>query len=90
MASNTVSVLLNSINGNFTGQVYGVTTGATTNLAFSGLPSTATAGSSLAFTLTALDSSNHVVAGYTGTVHFSTTDTGAGVGRASRLHIRAR
>ena len=30
------------------------------------------------FTLTALDASNNVVAGYTGTVHFSTTDTGAG------------
>ena len=38
-------------NGNFTGQVFTHTTGATTNLAFSGLPATATAGSSLALHL---------------------------------------
>ena len=75
---NTVNVLLNSIVGNFTGQVYTLTTGATTNLAITGLPAAATAGSSLPFTLTALDSSQHVVPGYTGTVHFSTTDPGAG------------
>ncbi len=76
-ASFTVSVLLNSGNGNFTGQVYTLTT-ATTNLAFSGLPATTTAGSSFGFTLSALDSSNHVVPSYTGTVHFTMSDTGAG------------
>ena len=75
--SDTVGVLLNAITGNFTGQVYTIKSGATAYLAFSGLPSSATAGSNLAFTLTALDTSNNVVAGNTGTVHFSTTDSGA-------------
>ena len=32
-SNDTVSVLLNSANGNFTGQVYTITTGATTTLA---------------------------------------------------------
>ncbi len=76
VVGNTIAVLLNSNKGNFTGQIYTLTTGATTNLAISGLPSAATAGSSLTFTLTALDPSTNPVPGYTGTVHFSTTDSG--------------
>ena len=72
-----VSVFLN-LTGSFAGQVYTLTTGLTTNLAFSGLPSTATAGNNLAFTLKALDPSNQAVVGYSGTVHFSTSDTGPG------------
>ena len=51
---------------------------STVNLAFSGLPATATVHSSITFTLTALAPSNNPAAGYTGTVHFSTTDNGAG------------
>ena len=42
------------------------------------MPAISIAGSSITFTLTALDSSNNIVTGYTGTVHFSLTDTGAG------------
>ena len=38
-----LSVLLNAVNGNFTGQVYTLTTGATTSLAVTGMPTTATA-----------------------------------------------
>ncbi len=75
--SGTVSVLLGTSNGNFAGQVFEHTTGTATNLAIGGLPSIATAGTSLAFTLTALDSSNNVVPGYTGTVQFMTTDSSA-------------
>ena len=75
---NTVSVLLNSDNGDFTGQIYVHTTGATTNLAITGIPATATVHSGLTFTLTALDQSINIVAGYTGTVHFTTTDAGSG------------
>ena len=75
--SNTVSVLLNLDNGDFTGQVYTHTTGST-KLALSGLPIASTAGSTLTFTLTALDPSNNLVPAYTGTVHFSTTDIGHG------------
>ena len=73
-----VSVLLNAVNGNFTGQVYTLTTSTVASLAISGLPGSATAGTSLPFTVTALDTSGNVVTGYTGTVHFSTTDSGAG------------
>jgi hypothetical protein len=39
----------------------------------------ATAGSPFDVTVTALDANNHVVSGYLGTVHFTTTDTGTGV-----------
>jgi hypothetical protein len=37
-------------------------------------PAVATAGTAFNFTLTALDASNKVVAGYSGTVHFTSTD----------------
>jgi len=37
-------------------------------------PATATAGAAFSYTVTALDSSNHTVTTYSGTVHFSTSD----------------
>jgi hypothetical protein len=37
-------------------------------------PANATAGSAFSFTVTALDASNAVATGYTGTVHFTSTD----------------
>ncbi len=77
--SSSLSVLLNNVNGNFTGQLYTVAAPATAHFAFSGMPFTTTAGSSFSFTLTALDPSNNTATGYTGTVHFSSTDTGSGV-----------
>jgi hypothetical protein len=41
--------------------------------------STATAGSAFSVTVTAQDAFNNTVTGYTGTVHFTTTDGGSGV-----------
>jgi len=40
-------------------------------------PSTATAGTAINITVTALDASNHTVTGYAGTVHFTSTDGAA-------------
>jgi hypothetical protein len=37
-------------------------------------PASVTAGTAFNFTLTALDASNKVVSGYSGTVHFTSTD----------------
>lgn len=45
----------------------------------SGLPSSATAGAPLSFTVSAVDASGHVVPGYTGTVHFTSSDPAAGL-----------
>ncbi|HEV3081124.1 MAG TPA: fibronectin type III domain-containing protein, partial [Gemmataceae bacterium] len=42
-------------------------------------PASATAGTAFSIAVTALDGSNETVAGYRGTVHFTSTDTGAGV-----------
>ncbi len=53
-------------------QISGSTTGAT-HFSVSG-PATATAGTAASFTVTALDASNNPVSGYTGTVHFTSTD----------------
>ncbi|MEN3369734.1 MAG: hypothetical protein V7609_1877 [Verrucomicrobiota bacterium] len=41
-------------------------------------PASATAGTPFTFSVTALDASNNVVTGYTGTVHFTKSDSGAG------------
>src|SRR5206468_4725580 len=41
-------------------------------------PSTATAGSPFSITVTALDAFNNTATGYTGTVHFTKSDSGAG------------
>jgi len=40
-------------------------------------PGAATAGTSFHFTVTALNASNNIVTGYTGTVHFTSTDGSA-------------
>jgi hypothetical protein len=54
-----------------------VVAAAATHFAVAGLPGTAAAGAANSVTVTALDSSNNVVAGYAGTVHFSSTDGSA-------------
>ncbi|MEY2481541.1 MAG: hypothetical protein QOK24_69, partial [Verrucomicrobiota bacterium] len=41
-------------------------------------PASATAGTAFTFSVTALDGSNNVATGYTGTVHFTKSDSGAG------------
>jgi hypothetical protein len=43
-------------------------------LRITGLPATATAGTAVSFTVTALDAYGNVATGYRGTVHFSSTD----------------
>jgi hypothetical protein len=47
------------------------------SLIVTGIPTAATAGASIPFTVTAADLSGHIVAGYTGTVHFASTDASA-------------
>ena len=75
--SNSVSVLFNAANGNFTGQVYTIFAAAT-QFAVTGLPANFTAGSTVPFTVTALDQFSNTAIGYTGTVTFTTTDAGTG------------
>jgi hypothetical protein len=54
----------------------GGTTGAS-QLRITGVPSSATAGSAFSLTVSALDANNNVVAGYLGTVHFTSNDGAA-------------
>ncbi len=56
---------------------FAVSAGTAASLALTGLPGTATAGDRLAITVTALDGSGNVAIGYTGTVHFASSDTTA-------------
>jgi hypothetical protein len=53
--------------------IIGVSAGPATHFAVSA-PTTATAGASFAFTVTALDATNHEVFGYFGQVHFTSSD----------------
>jgi hypothetical protein len=60
-----------------TGQVnVTVTPGAVSQLVLSG-PTSATTGSAVTFTVTAEDATNNVVPSYTGTIHFTSTPSGA-------------
>ena len=58
-------------------QTVTVNPGAATHFVVSG-PASATAGASFGVTVTAKDSSNNTATGYTGTVHFTKSDSGAG------------
>jgi hypothetical protein len=58
-------------------QTVTVNPGAATHFLVSG-PASATAGASFSVTVTAKDSSNNTATGYTGTVHFTKSDSGAG------------
>ena len=51
-----------------------VQSAAPTSISLSGFPTTATAGVSSSFTVTALDAYGNVATGYTGTVNFTSTD----------------
>ncbi len=73
--SNSVSVLLNSVNGNFTGQTYTIVNAPYLAV---GMPNIVTAGKPSTITVAAYDASGNVLTGYTGTVHFSTSDVGVG------------
>ncbi len=65
-ASNLVGLLFNTS-----------TAGQTRSLSFSGVPTSTTAGAPFSFTLTAKDLSGNTSTGYTGTVHFTSTDAAA-------------
>src|SRR6266498_3228580 len=54
-----------------------VNAGATTQLSVSGYPSPVTAGTSQSFTVTAEDAFGNLTSGYTGTVHFTSSDGAA-------------
>src|SRR5439155_19790807 len=56
-----------------------VSLAGTTHLGVSLSPSSSTAGSAFSVTVTALDANNNADATYRGTVHFTTSDAGAGV-----------
>ncbi|MDB5352799.1 MAG: hypothetical protein JWN86_4046 [Planctomycetota bacterium] len=62
-----------AITGSASGIV--VSPAAASQLILTGLPATATAGSSQSFTVTAKDAYGNVATGYVGGVHFSSTDT---------------
>jgi hypothetical protein len=68
-----LSVLLNTANGNFTGQVYTIS-GPATHFVITGTPPSVTAGGGFTFTVTAEDVNNNTAIGYTGTVHFTSSD----------------
>ena len=69
------SPVANSIVSDLVGS--STTTSAATHFSITGTPSTDTAGLSFSITVTALDSSNNVVSGYVGTVHFTSSDGAA-------------
>ncbi len=73
-ATDTVTNSITATSNNIT-----VGVGAVTHLSVSA-PGTATAGTSFSFTVTALDAGNNTVSGYSGTVHFTSSDTQAGAG----------
>ncbi|MGA8142841.1 MAG: Ig-like domain-containing protein [Candidatus Acidiferrales bacterium] len=78
--TNTASVAGSSTDPNSNNNSASVTTsvgGATATHFSVTAPATATAGSSFNFTLTALDASNATVTGYSGTVHFTSSDVQA-------------
>src|SRR5207245_7464146 len=77
-ATDTVTA---SITGSAT---IGVNAGGATHFTVSA-PSSATAGAAFSFTVAALDASNNPAPGYSGTVHFSSSDEiGRAAGRATR------
>ena len=71
---NTVSVFLNTGNGNFTGQTFTIVSAVHFTVT---APGTAVAGSPIVIQVAALDASNNTVTGYIGTIHFTSSDTQA-------------
>jgi hypothetical protein len=70
---------LTSSSGSLTGATsasFNITAPVTTHYSVSA-PASSMAGASFSLTVTALDASGHVVPGYTGTVHFSSSDANA-------------
>ncbi len=72
----TVSILLNTDTNDLTLQAFTISPAANTHFIVTA-PICTTTGNAFVFTVTALDASGNPAAGYTGTVHFSSTDTQA-------------
>jgi hypothetical protein len=70
-ATDTVTATITGTSNSIT-----VSPGAATHFTVTA-PSTATGGTSFSFTVTALDANNNTATGYTGTVHFTSSDTSA-------------
>ena len=66
------------VNVSYTANAVLVTVGAAATHFSVSAPSSATAGAAFSVTVTALDQFNHVASGYTGTVQFTTSDSGTG------------
>src|SRR5206468_379995 len=62
-----------------------VVAGAATQFGVSGVPTSVTAGQTVSFSVTALDSFNNTASGYAGTVRFSSTDVLASLPSNSTL-----
>src|SRR5439155_27051191 len=75
----TVTVADTSAGFSATATVTVGTSVTASQLVVSGIPNPANAGSSVPVTVTAKDASGAVVTGYTGTIHFTSTDTAAAV-----------
>ena len=71
-AADTIAAAVNGVQANIS-----VLAPPATHLRVIGYPSPTTVGGSNSVTVTALDASNNVVPGYTGTVHFTSTDGAA-------------
>ena len=70
-ATDTVTGTITGTSGNMT---VNAVVGPVNHFALTSTPTTATAGTAFSTTVTAQDASNQTVTGYTGTVHFTSTD----------------
>jgi hypothetical protein len=68
-----------TITGNQAGIVVNPAAAVATKLVIAGYPTPATEGTAATFTVTAEDATGHVVPGYTGTIHFTSSDSKAGL-----------
>jgi hypothetical protein len=69
-----VTAVLSGAESGFSNETSAMPPGAATQLQVTGFTSPATAGTSYSFTVTALDAFGHTEIGYTGTVHFISSD----------------
>ena len=76
-----------SVTGSITGSsaAIAVSPGAATHFVLIGVPASATAGASFSFTVSALDSFNNLASGYSGSVHFTSTESQAALPANGRL-----
>ncbi|MGD0978148.1 MAG: archaellin/type IV pilin N-terminal domain-containing protein [Candidatus Bathyarchaeia archaeon] len=78
-AATSVTISTSGDSASGVSNAFTVNSGAAASFALSGYPTSATAGSSFSITLTAVDQYSNIATGYVGKVHFSSTDTQAGL-----------